>query len=162
MNDLQRKIHMCDPLMDGAGTDDIDVIAHEIPDIRLRQSARDLDQELPLPPLLLSLFVVRSRTPLFPVFAVTPTPLHPLLLQRPGRHFHLLGAEVVEHDDVGAGGDGLVRFGDRSAFHFDFDGEARGGLGGVDGRRDGSGRGGPDVVVFEHRHCAGGALLVGL
>lgn len=43
MNDLQRKIHMRHPLMDRTGTDDIDVIAHKIPNIRLRQPTRDLD-----------------------------------------------------------------------------------------------------------------------
>lgn len=143
MHDLQGKIHMRHPLMDRTGTDNIHIGTNKVPDIRLRQPARDLDQELPLRPLRLPI-ALRS------VFSspVTLTPFHPPFLQRPSRGLHVVGAEIIEHDDVGARGDGFVCFGEGAAFDFYFDGEAGCGLGGLDGGGDGSGGGGPDVVVF--------------
>lgn len=97
--------------------------------------------------------------------------LGPLGLEPPRGVADLLRGEIVEHDDVGARGDGRIGLVEVPNLDLDLGGEAPCGAGGSDGRGDGGsdvidcgGRGGvgvgrvvgagPDVVVLEHRHMA--------
>ncbi|KHO11639.1 hypothetical protein MAA_10881 [Metarhizium robertsii ARSEF 23] len=79
-------------------------------------------------------------------------PPRPALLQRPRRGADPIPSEVVQHDDVGARGNGLV--GLLLALHLDLDldAEAGDGLGGPHGVGDAAPA--PDVVVLEHHHGA--------
>lgn len=65
-------------------------------------------------------------------------PRTPALLESLGSRLHLLGLKVVQHDDVGAGGDGFVGFFFGSAFDFDFEREATDLACKLDGGCDGS------------------------
>ena len=115
-------------LVDPARADDVDVRRREPGHVSRREAATDFDQE----------------------FALAA----PSLLQGGSGGPDAVGREVVEHDDMRAGGDGLVGFRLGLAFDFDFDGEAAGRSGGRDGPRDRAG--GPDVIVLEHGHGAEG------
>lgn len=64
--------------------------------------------------------------------------LAPLGLERARGREQGLALEVVEHDDVGPGEDGLAGLGERLALDLDPEGEARDGARRVHGRRDGA------------------------
>lgn len=119
---------MLDALMDRTRRNDIHIRARKPRHILLGQAAAHLDQK-----------------------AAALALAAEAVLQPRRRRLDLLGAEIIQHDDVGAGLDGFGRVGLGLAFDFDFDAEAGGGLGGVHGARDAVG-GGPDVVVLEHGH----------
>lgn len=76
----------------------------------------------------------------------------PALLEALGSNLDALAREVVEHDDVRAGLDGLVGLGLALDLDLDLEREAAGALGRGDGVPDAAAA--PDVVVLEHDHGA--------
>lgn len=144
---LQRKIHNARSLMNRARREDIYVRARKLRGIPLVQPTTDLNEERPRG---LSL-------------------LRPLGLELPRGVPDLLRGEVIEHNDIGARGDGGVGLLEAPHLDLHLRGEAPCRAGGGNGRGD-SGRNtinrggrrrvgsvvraGPDVVVLEHRHMA--------
>ena len=110
MNDFQREIHMRHALMDSTCADDVNVFGHVAGHIIFRQAAADFDEE------------------------GTPGRMRAF---QPARHARRIGGgEIVEHDDVGAGGEGFLGVGFRLAFDLDLEAEAGGGFGAGDGASD--------------------------
>lgn len=122
-HDLEREIHMLDPLVNAARAHHIHIVTHIRLHILRRQAAAHLHQRL----------------------------VAPLLLQLPRADLDAIAREVVEHYDIGARRDRLVRLLERLALNLDLDAEAAGRLGRVHGLRDAA-LARPDVVVLEHRH----------
>lgn len=74
----------------------------------------------------------------------------PLVLERLGGAVEVSTGEVVEHDDVGAGGDGLVSLSLVLALDVDKEREAGNATDGLDRVRNRASC--PDVVVLQHDH----------
>jgi hypothetical protein len=115
-------------LMYTTRTHNIHILTNILLNIGLRQPATNLDQKL------------------LPVSHSTP----PLVFQLCSSGFDAVGREIVEHDNVRTGCNGLVCFVETLALDFDFDGEAAGGFSSADGV--GNTSGGDDMVVLEHSH----------
>lgn len=97
-------------------------IAQTLLNVLFRQAAADLDET----PLRHSALV-----------KVLASRLEPVLLQLSSRDAKVGRREVVEHDDVGAGGDRLAGLGESLALDVDAESEACDALGGVDCLGDG-------------------------
>ena len=123
---LKGEVNVLRALMYATRADDINIVAHIVGHVVLRQAAGDLDEILASAPSLLE-------------------------IPRGGRNSRR--REIVKHDDIGAGLDGRISFFLALTLNLDLDREPRSGLCSGHGGSDTAATR-PDVIVLEHSHRA--------